>query len=47
LFPVLKGFEAFSCYPLQSFFGEKPQKGFPLLSGLGFGTNNKLSIKIQ
>jgi len=26
-----------SGYPLQSFSGEKPKKGFPLLSGLGFG----------
>jgi len=29
-------FEAVSRCSLQSFFGKKPQKGFPLPSGLGF-----------
>jgi len=37
---------AISRFPLQSFFGKKPQKGFPLQSGLGVPFQNNILVII-
>jgi len=39
-----EGSGAISGYPLQSFSGEKPEKGFPLLSGLGYRSSKEVLI---